>query len=200
MTHTSISAEAVQAAFRKFTDSLSPELKQRMNGRLERGLEIVLSGGVTRYDYSERKGFVRRYKVVSSDPANPPYQVDLVARSCTCPDYFKGHFCKHRVAAQVFEMAETNISPGQTQVTPPSLPTQEPAAQDHTIIWACVRLNEKTIGVEVVGIEDDLVRVQALPLVKEGGKLEPQFPFPNGSFSHLVPANELVHVRIFRNA
>ena len=199
MNQNTVPAEAINAAFRKFSNTLAPELKQRMNGRLERGLEITLSGGVTRYDYSERSGYMRRYKVISSDSSNPPYQVDLVARSCTCPDYYKGHFCKHRVAAQVFELASSNLPPPQTQIKPPALPVQESTAQGEAIIWACVRLNEKTIGVEVVGIEDDLVRVQALPLVKEGGKLEPQFPFPNGCFSHLVQASDLVHVRIFRN-
>ena len=200
MNETTVSTEATNAAFSKFSNSLAPELKQRMNGRLERGLEIALSGDVTRYDYSERSGYMRRYKVVSSNPSNPPYQVDLVARSCTCPDYYKGHFCKHRVAAQVFELASANVQPVQTQEKPPAPPVQESAAQGEALIWACVRLNEKTIGVEVVGIEDDLVRVQALPVVKEGGKLEPQFPFPNGCFSHLVQASELVHIRIFRNA
>jgi hypothetical protein len=50
MNETTLSVEAISAAFTKFTNSISPELKQRMNGRLERGLEIALSSGVIPYD------------------------------------------------------------------------------------------------------------------------------------------------------
>ena len=39
-------------------------------------------------------------------------------------------------------------------------------------------MDGKTIGVEVLSIENDQIWVQALPIVKEAGKLEPQFPFP----------------------
>ena len=50
MNQTTPSVEAINAAFTKFTNTISPELKQQMNGRLERGLEIAQSGGVTPYD------------------------------------------------------------------------------------------------------------------------------------------------------
>jgi hypothetical protein len=206
------SAEAIQAAFRQFSDSLSPEMKQRMNGRLERGLEIALSGGVSRYEYPERSGFVRRYKVNSSDLTRLPYQVDLVARSCTCPDYFKGHFCKHRVAAQVFELALAKVQPKEVEpiqsqevqsipspTTQPAQPSVDQANSSEAIIWACVQLDGKTIGVEVLGLEGDLVRVQALPAITEAGKLEPQFPFPSGYCTQLVQANDLFHVNVYRN-
>jgi len=207
------SVEAINAAFGKFNDSLSPELKQRMNGRLERGLEIALSGGVTRYEYPERSGFVRRYKVNSSDPTRPPYQVDLVARTCTCPDYCKGHFCKHRVAAQVFELAAGKVQPQDAQsiqpdkvqpiqpkIAQPTSPSAEEINANEAIIWACVQVDGKTIGVEVLGHEGDLVRVQALPIVTDAGKLEPQFPFPSGNYTQLVQAGELFHVNVYRYA
>jgi hypothetical protein len=208
MNQTTVFTEAVNAAFHNFSNSLSPELKQRMNGRLERGLEIALSGGVTRYEYPERSGFVRRYKVNSSDPTRPPYQVDLVARSCTCPDYFKGHFCKHRVAAQVFEMASVKTQSIQPQEVQPVQPQEvqpiPPELEEHTgneaIIWACVHLDGKTIGVEVLGLEGDLVRIQALPAITGAGKLEPQFPFPSGNCTQLVQAGELFHVNVYRYA
>jgi hypothetical protein len=213
MNQTMPTAEAINAAFRQFSNSISPDLKQRMNGRLERGLEIALSGGATRYEYPERSGWMRRYKVNSSDPTKPPYQVDLVARTCTCPDYFKGHYCKHRVAAQVFELASAKVQPQEVQpiqpeevqpiqsqiaqLTPP--PAEETSANE-AIIWACVHLDGKTIGVEVLGLEGDLVRVQALPVVTDIGKLEPQFPFPSGNCTQLVQAGELFHVNVYRNA
>jgi hypothetical protein len=213
MNQTTAFTEAVNAAFRNFSSSLSPELKQSMNGRLERGLELALSGGVTRYEYPERSGYIRRYKVNSSDPTRPPYQVDLVARSCTCPDYFKGHFCKHRVAAQVFELASAKVQPQevqciqsqevqpiQSQIAQSTPPPAEESNANEAIIWACVHLDGKTIGVEVLGLEGDLVRVQALPIVTDIGKLEPQFPFPSGNCTHLVQANDLFHINVYRNA
>jgi hypothetical protein len=213
MNQTIPSAEAINAAFRQFSDSISTDLKLRMYGRLERGLEIALSGGVTRYDYPERSGWMRRYKVDSSDPTRPPYQVDLVARTCTCPDYCKGHYCKHRVAAQVFELASAKVSPqeGQSIQSEPVQPIQPQIAQttpppveetngSEAIIWACVHLDGKIIGVEVLGLEGDLVRIQALPAITDAGKLQPQFPFPSGNCTQLVQAGELFHVNVYRNA
>ncbi len=213
MNQTMPSTEAINSAFRQFSDSISPDLKLRMNGRLERGLEIALSGGVTRYDYPERSGWMRRYKVNSSDPTRLPYQVDLVARTCTCPDYFKGHYCKHRVAAQVFELVSAKVSPQevqslqseeiqpiQSQIAQITPPLTEESNANAAIIWACVHLDGKTIGVEVLGLEGDLIRVQALPAITDIGKLEPQFPFPSGNCTQLVQAEELFHVNIYRNA
>jgi len=213
MNQTTPSVEAINVAFTKFTNSISPELKQRMNGRMERGLEIALSGGVTRYEYPERSGWMRRYKVNSSDPTRPPYQIDLVARTCTCPDYFKGHFCKHRVAARVFELASVKVQPQedqpiqpeevrpiQSQIAQPTPPPAEEINADEAIIWACVHQDGKTIGVEVLGLEGDLVRVQALPAITDVGKLEPQFPFPSGNCTQLVQVSELFHVNVYHNA
>jgi hypothetical protein len=194
MNQTTPSAEAINAAFRKFTDSLSPELKQRMNGRLERGLEIALSNGVTPYDPST----LIQFKVKSSDPARFPYMVDMRVRTCTCPDHAKGHFCKHRVAAQVYKLACAQMTPQEPSFCEPALP--QPGKAGQSIIWACVREDGKTIGVEVLGIENDRIWVQALPIVKEDGKLEPQFPFPGNSSSQLVLASDLEHIRIFQDA
>src|SRR4030042_5664371 len=101
MNETTLSVEAINAAFTKFTNSISSELKQRMNGRMERGLEIALSNGVIPYDPST----LVQFKVKSSDPTKLPYMVDLRARTCTCLDHLKGHYCKHRIAAQIFRLA-----------------------------------------------------------------------------------------------
>jgi hypothetical protein len=194
MNDTTPSVEAINAAYTKFCNSVSPDLKQRMNGRLERGLEIILSGGVTPYDPNS----LVQFKVRSSNPANFPYMVDLNSRTCTCPDHYKGHYCKHRIAAQVYKLA-CSMMPVQTS-DDEDAPDPQPCKHGQAIIWACVRLNGKVIGVEVLGIEDDLVWVQALPVMRESGKLEPQFPFPEGSCSIQVKASELEHVHIYRDA
>jgi hypothetical protein len=194
MNQTAPSVEAINVAFKKFTNSIMPELKQRMNGRLERGLEIAKAGGVIPYD---PKTLVQ-FKVRSSDPARLPYMVDLRARSCTCPDHLKGHYCKHRVAAQIYRLA---CSQGPSQF-PQTQELHEPqsSTQGQAIVWACVRLDGKAIGVEVLGIENDLVWIQALPVIKEDGKLEPVFPFPDGSCNLQVKVTDLEHLHIFQNA
>lgn len=194
MNQTTPSVEAIKAAFTKFTTTISPELKQRMNGRLERGLEIALSGGVIPYDPTT----LVQFKVKSSDPTRLPYMIDLSARSCNCPDHVKGHYCKHRVAAQVYRLAYAQISAPPAQAT--EISHSESCKSGQAIIWACVRMDGKAIGVEVLGVENDLVWIQALPIVKEGGKLEPQFPFPDGSCNQKVKASDLEHVHIYQNA
>lgn len=193
MNQTTPSAEAINAAFRKFNDSISPELKQRMNGRLERGLEIALSGNITAYDPFT----LVQFKVKSSDPSKLPYMVDLRARSCTCPDHLKGHYCKHRIAAQIYRLASTSM-PMRNVSNPETVPAPS-CQQGQAIIWACIRMDGKTIGVEVLSIENDSISVQALPLVKEDGKIEPQFPFPNSSCHWQVKANELEHIHIYHD-
>ena len=194
MNQTTPSVEAINDAFTKFISSISPELKQRMNGRMERGLEIAQSGGVTPYDATT----MVQFKVRSSDPAKLPYMVDMRARTCTCLDHSKGHYCKHRVAAQVYRLAYSQ-TPRDTAQSPEPVQTQ-PCKSGQGIIWACVRLDGKTIGVEVLGFENDQVWVQALPIVKDDGKLEPQFPFPEGSSSLLVKSSDLEHIHIYQNA
>jgi len=192
MNPTTASAEVLQAAFRKLLDSISPELKQSMNGRAERGLQIALTGEVTQLGNSTQ------FLVASSDPEKPPYFVDLNARSCTCPDHWKGHYCKHRVAAQIVKISGVSMPAPKPQESP-SAPSK-PNPTSPAIIWACVRQDGKVIGVEVLGIEDELVWVQALPMVKADGKLEPQFPFPEGKCNLQIPVSDLEHIRVYQDA
>ena len=193
MDQTTPSVEAINAAFTKFTNAIMPELKERMNGRIERGLEIARAGWVIPYDPNN----LTQFKVRSSDPARLPYMVDLSTRSCTCPDHLKGHFCKHRVAAQVYRLA-CNQMPSE-YVQSSESPSPQPNKRGQAIVWACIRLDGKAIGVEVLEIENDMVWIQALPLIKEG-KLEPQFPFPEGCCHFQVKASDLEHIHIYQNA
>ena len=198
MNPTTQTAEALNDAYRKFCNSLSPDLKQRMNGRLERGLQIALSGGVKPFGNGHSPD-QRLYSVASSNPEKPPYLVNLVTRSCACPDHWKGHYCKHRVAAQVFELAGMQLGEIPAPKAAPAEAQPEERSEGKTVIWACLRLDGKIIGVDVLGVEGDLIRIQALPAVTDQGKLEPQFPFPDGACVGLVPAGDLFHVNVFRN-
>jgi hypothetical protein len=194
MSETILLQEAIDAAYRKFYDSIAPEIRFRMAGRLERGLQIVKSGGVTPYDSAT----MVRFKVDSSVPSNPPYQVDVMARSCTCPDHAKGHFCKHRIASQIYRLAYAQMP--QPIAKEPETPSIQPCKPGQAVIWGCVRMNGKAIAVEVLGIEGDEVWVQALPTVSDSGKLQPEFPFADGSCNKQVKASELEHIRIFQDA
>jgi hypothetical protein len=140
MNQTNSTNPAIQTAFQKFAARLSPDIKQRMNGRLERGLQIALESGVTPYTDPQAPNAQRLYKVKSSQPGQPPYLVNLVARSCTCPDHWKGHYCKHRVAAQVFELAGDKAQPAPVQAAIPANLQKELKVDDEAIIWACLRV------------------------------------------------------------
>ena len=147
MNQPNIHAEALQAAYRKLCDSLSPVMKQTLNGRLERSLQIALTGGVTQL------GNPGQFLVNSSDPDRPPYFVDLKARSCTCPDHWNGHTCKHRLAAQIIRLAGVPVPQQPAEPSPAKLSTS-PKPGNQAIIWAIVRQDGKVIGVEVLGIEN----------------------------------------------
>jgi hypothetical protein len=187
------SSEAINDAFRKFYDSLAPEIRFCMNGRLERGLQIVQSGGVIPYDSTT----MARFKVNSSVPSNLPYQVDIMARSCTCPDHAKGHYCKHRIAAQIYRLACAQMPPQVAKV--PETPSIQPCKQGQAVIWGCISINGEKIGVELLSIENDMIWIQALPVVNKDGKLEPQFPFEDGRCNQQVKASELEHIHIYEN-
>lgn len=92
---------SIDQAANTFVSNLSTYDKMRFNGRLERGILIVKSSAVTPNPSAVHN---RQFQVRSSDGVRS-YLVDLDAQTCECPDHFKGHFCKHRVAAHIFELA-----------------------------------------------------------------------------------------------
>jgi hypothetical protein len=91
--------EKVDVVAKKFVGSLNEASLKNFNGRLDRGLELAKQGAVLPV-----AGYPRRFQVRSLDTPQI-YDVDLDARTCTCPDSQKGNTCKHRVAAYYFEQA-----------------------------------------------------------------------------------------------
>jgi SWIM zinc finger len=209
--------DVIRQAFEKFQATLSQDLKFQLNGRLERGLSIAMTGGVASYDDNTPAEYQQRFRVRSSDLSKPPYLVDLSERSCTCPDHWKGHYCKHRLAANIIKAAILTskiASPNPTKATPketipvPQLETKtadtdpvQPSStneQKDAIVWGVVRLNGEILGVEVISIEGEQAKVRALPKVIDGKKLQPQFPFEGKHSTASIPKKELFHVKIFQ--
>ena len=91
--------EKIDQVASKFVSSLNEASLKNFNGRLERGLELVKGGAV-----APVAGYPRHFQVHSQNAFNI-YEVDLDAKTCTCPDSQKGNCCKHRVAAYYFEQA-----------------------------------------------------------------------------------------------
>ena len=205
----------INQAFEKFQVTLSFDLKDKLNGRLERGLAIAVSGGVMPADnQGQPNGF---YKVVSSNPSNPPYLVDLHRRSCTCPDHWKGHFCKHRIAANIISIAnqlsKTVIPPPTAResivdvqpeikpipaVAPEKLDLELPLPKEDATVWGVIQLDGAFLGVEVLSITKDDVTVRALPKIVDGKKLQPQFPFASRLSITKVRKDEISHVKVFQ--
>jgi hypothetical protein len=209
----SFPSETISQAFDKFQATLSFELKSKLNGRLERGLAIARSNGVTPYADPGNPQSTNLYKVRSSNPLQSPYLVDLHNRSCTCPDHWKGHFCKHRIAANIItiaaQLSKVNNAPAPVvqeieqpiKVEPKPVPSPQPTPKKDAIVWGTLRLNGQLLGVELLNmIEGDKVVVRALPKVIEGNKLRPQFPFSGQCCTTTVRKDELFNVKVFQHA
>lgn len=84
-----------------FISTLSPQTKQKMNGRLERGLALAINGYVKPIS---NPGFPRSFLVLSSS-RKCYYYVNLAEKVCNCPDSLKGNTCKHRIAAYYVDQA-----------------------------------------------------------------------------------------------
>lgn len=124
-------ADWIDQAAQKVRATLSPESIRAFNGRLERALELAKSGAVTAMADADHP---RRFRVNSSAAGHPPYEVDLDAKTCTCPDSQKGNACKHRMAAYYVEQASKlrrNAAPQPVQPVnhPPVVAPQSPIAR-----------------------------------------------------------------------
>jgi len=219
MSTTTFSAEVIDQAFQKFQATLGADMKLRLNGRLERGLAMAHSDGVIPHFEPTHPNNSNLYKVRSSNPNNGYYMVDLHQRSCTCPDHWKGHFCKHRIAASIYNIAmQISKPPPAPAVIPedeappveepkpvhPTPPAEKgsalPISAKDAIVWGIVWLNGTLVGVEVMNINENEVTVKALPKIVEGKKLQPQFPFEGNRCSGTVRKDEIFHVKVFQYA
>ena len=172
---------------------------------------MAKQGMVSIYDDPVRPERKRLFRVRSSNSSSPPfsYIVDLDNQTCECPDHLKGHFCKHRVASHIIELAmrqtskaaetvpvvtEPKVSYGKVEEEDQSQPKGE------TIIWAVIKHNGEILGVEVLNLDEEQATIRALPTIKDGKKLQPRFPFADGKSSlDIVPKESLFHVKIFKH-
>ena len=142
----------------KMTVSCNPMTLRTLNGRLERGLEIALSGSVLPIP-----GKLHVCRVVSSDHTHF-YLVDVDARTCECPDSLKGNHCKHRIAAYYFTQATANLA----KAAP--VENQQKQIQPATTT-AAPRKTEAQILKEL-GFDDDAPRkVAETPCTQDGTRL-----------------------------
>ena len=211
----------------QFRNSLRRDIMYNLNGRFERGVTLAWQRAVTSVSDPTEPGKHRLFQVKSSDQSRPPYhyRVDLEVDSCECPDYYKGHYCKHIIAAHIYELDCQNQQAAQaykTQAPPvtalpkasppkpatppnggsakaaePDLPTSVPKPKD-SVIWAAIWHQGKWLGVEVLAMEGEKATIRALPKIIEGRKLQPQFPFEGKHSTTTVSKKELFHVKIFQ--
>lgn len=186
----------LQSLLEKFILTLSSGHRQIMNGRLERGLQIAINGGVSEYIEPDGKVSQERFTVASSQSNLPPYTVDLMKQSCDCPDASKGFFCKHRVAAHLIFLALEREKRLDKLVIPPQ---EQHLPENNAVIWGVVRLNGQFVGVEVVELQGNTATIRALPRIIDGKKLQPQFPFEDKNTT-TIPRQELFHVKVFQHA
>ena len=189
---------------RKVFESFSDRFKRKLNGRQERALKLALGGHVIHL--SDRIFSVR------SEKGNHAYLVNLDQSSCTCPDSRKGHVCKHRIAAYLIEQAnDANNSVSQGDGKPPASDEEDENiakarlvlnARSETlreaIIYATIKHKDESLNVEVISIEGGTAVVRALPRIRNGNTLVPQFPFEGDRAITQVLAKSLMDIRIYR--
>ena len=102
-----LAPEMIDQAAKKLDASLSLKTKMGFNGRFERGVLLAKQGAVKKVSDPKRPDMLHLFRVRSSNPYIPPgsYLVDLEHGTCECPDFWKGHYCKHRIAARIIEIA-----------------------------------------------------------------------------------------------
>jgi len=111
----------------KFEASLPDHIRSGLNGRFERGLTLAKQGSANAWKGKPHPQCHRLFQVASSDPLHPPYQVDIDGETCECPDFDKGHYCKHLIAAhiryQAFILAGSVLAQrNQVEIKPPTVP------------------------------------------------------------------------------
>jgi hypothetical protein len=182
------STNPISLAAEQFKATLTQDILWSLNGRFERGVALVANGAVSHETNPDFPALERLYRVQSANATKPPYSylVDLDGGMCECPDHAKGHFCKHRIAAHIIELAHG--SPVE----------QEAESPKESIIWGVIRHQEEWLGVEVLSTQDDQATVRALPRIVDGKKLQPRFPFEGNHSVTVVPWNTIAHIKVFQ--
>lgn len=194
----------IEHTARRVFESFSERFKRKLNGRQERALKLALGGNVTHL--SDRIFSVR------SEKGNHAYLVNLDQGSCTCPDWRKGHVCKHRIAAYLIEQAneaDNSVSRGNGG-RPRSDEENEDVAKARlvlnarsetlreAIIYATIKHKGEPLNVEVISIEGGTAVVRALPRIRNGNTLVPQFPFEGDRAITQVLAKSMMDIQIYR--
>ena len=188
-------------------ERFSERLKKLLNGREERGLKLALEGHV--------KHTSQRIFSVRSENNQHAYLVDLDRKTCTCPDCQKGHICKHRIAAYLIE--QSNLASNSNQSHDASSSTNGDGSDNgkldivrailnarsqflrEAIIYASIPHGGDHLQVEIISLAGDKATVRALPIIKDGTLLVPQFPFHEGQSSvSTVLASSLTEITIYR--
>ena len=145
--------EIVKVA-RNFTATATPQSILSFNGRLERGLELALSGAVQPTPTREKPNLCR---VISSDRFHS-YLVDIEARHCDCPDSSKGNYCKHRIAVYYLIQDTINLNKAAQSVQQPKTPVVQQTEKPHVQIPAAkpiVAPKTKSQILKELGFQDD---------------------------------------------
>ncbi len=106
-TRNTILPELIDHIAAEFIAGLKPDTFKRMKTRLARGLKMAKDGSVS---VTDEPG---KFLVKSAGVKNRQYEVDLDARTCTCPDSRKGNSCKHRIASYYIQQALFQSAPDQ---------------------------------------------------------------------------------------
>lgn len=100
---------AAQAVFA----SLPIQVRNGLNGRLERGLALAIQGAVKPYTDLSQPHQPDLFQVRSSNQFYPPffYIVDLEESTCECPDFRENgfDFCKHLLASLIVVRVKSEL-------------------------------------------------------------------------------------------
>ena len=201
------SSNTIEQTARVVFERFSERLKKLLNGREERGLKLALEGHV--------KHTSQRIFSVRSENNQHAYLVDLDRKTCTCPDCQKGHICKHRIAAYLIEQSTLASNSNQSQDASSS--TNGDDSDNGKLDLARAVLNARSqflreaiiyaklphegnhLNVEVISLNGDTATVRALPIIKDGTQIVPQFPFHEGQTSaSIVLSSSLTEITIYR--
>ena len=218
---------SIDLAAKQFRNSLRQDILFSLNGRFERGVALANQGAACPYFDPNLPDKHHLFQVRSANQSRPPYfyMVDLDAGTCECPDHWKGHFCKHRIASHIIEILNYNqqmAAPSNAQTSSTTFALKDNQAQqplvasakvtegatsipetslettNNAVIWGVIKHQGQWLGVEVLAMQDEKATIRALPKIIAGNKLQPQFPFEGKRCTITIPKKHIFHVKIFQ--